>query len=134
MKKTWYCWRILKDSEFISPWDNREDDSALNKFDTADQAHESIKNLINRGSDKDKAWINNWTLCRVTVETLEKRRATLRVVNENGQKTRIAVESFYVNGIDNETIERTMINRYWDPRLTSASCSPDVLIEEIHHA
>lgn len=131
-KETWYTWRVLrlgkgeKEPRLFTPWaDPRQHEFSFNfLYENPDEAR---KGLATMGAE-DEAFEQNWMLCKMTLEPLEAKNATLFLASEKGKHVEVFTETFY--GIDDEEIRKLMIDRHWDERLTSASCSPYVVIEK----
>lgn len=61
---------------------------------------------------------------------LTKQRATLYLISEDGERRKLGHEIFHGENKKDE-IRQYLMDRYWDERLTAASCSPDVEFEEV---
>ena len=131
--ETWYCWRVYttpsneNKPRLMVPWS----DPRIYEFpfdflyETPEKARDGLKTM----DAEDYAFEEEWVLCRQTLEPISAKRAILFMKTDDGEQAKLAEETFI--GLDNHEIERRIIEKHWDNRLTCASCSPVVTIEQI---
>jgi hypothetical protein len=138
--ENWYCWRVLtipRDEEtgeameetprLLVPWSDPNKHEFA--FDFIFQTPEKARKGLETWGAEDDAVEEGWVLCRQTLEVVGAKRATLLFAAEDGERHKLADETFF--GKTDDEIRAHMIDSYWEGRLDITSCSAVVEIEEV---